>query len=40
MKIPGFEQNGLAGLGHTGTHILLILILIYLIFFSGNPSEE
>lgn len=40
MKIPGFGPDGLLGLGHTGTHVLLILILIYLIFFSGNSSEE
>jgi hypothetical protein len=40
MKIPGFGPNGLAGLGHTGTHILLILILIYLVFFTSNSNDE
>lgn len=40
MKIPGFGPNGLAGLGHTGTHVLLILILIYLIIFSGKSEDE
>ena len=40
MKIPGFGPNGLAGLGHTGTHILLILIFLYLLLFSGKSEEE
>lgn len=40
MKIPGFGPNGLVGLGHTGTHVLLILIFLYLIFFSGRSEEE
>lgn len=40
MKIPGFGPEGLAGLGHTGTHVLLILILLYLIFFSSNSNDE
>jgi len=40
MKIPGFGLDGLLGLGHTGTHILLILILLYLILFSGNSNDE
>ena len=39
MKLPGVGPNGIAGLGHTGTHVLLLIILLYLIF-SGNSDDE
>ena len=40
MQIPGFGPEGLLGLGHTGTHILLIIVLLYLIFFTARSEDE
>ena len=40
MNIPGFGPEGLLGFGHSGTHILLIIILLYLIFFTAGKSDD
>jgi hypothetical protein len=34
------QPNGLMGLGHTGTHVLLVIILLYLVFFNNSGKEE
>ena len=34
------QPNGLMGLGHTGTHVLLLIILLYLVFFNNSNKDE